>query len=71
MGKKTRNRVHPGPQLLPENLDLSNMFEGTKAVVLLTVALMFNPSGLISTYVIKFKLFLREALDGLTLYCWL
>merc|ERR1712082_363504 len=60
MGKKTRNSVHTGPQLLPENLDLNDMFEWTKAVVLLTVASIFNPSGLISAYVIKYKLLLRD-----------
>ena len=47
MGKKTRNDNHTGPQLLPENLDQNNTFKWTKAVVLLTVALIFNPSGLI------------------------
>ena len=60
MGKKTRNGVHMGPQLLPENLHLNDSFEWTKAVVLLTVASIFDPSGLILAYVIKFKLFLRD-----------
>ena len=59
MGKKTRNGVHTGPQLLPENLHLNDLFEWTKAVVLLTVSSIFYPSGLISAYVIKYKLFLR------------
>merc|ERR1712243_276862 len=54
MGKKTRNFVHTSPQLLPENLDQNDMFEWTKAVVLLTVALIFNPSGLISAYLITY-----------------
>ena len=36
------------------------MFEWTKAVVLLTVASIFDPSGLISAYIIKYKLFLRD-----------
>ena len=34
MGKKTRNGVHTGPQLLSENLDQIDTFEWTKAVVL-------------------------------------
>ena len=46
--------------MLPENLNLNNSFEWTKAVVLWTVALIFDPSGLISAYVIKYKLFLRK-----------
>ena len=60
MGKKTKNGVHTGPQLLPENLDQNDTFEWTKAVDLLTVTLIFNPFGLISAYVIKYKLFLRD-----------
>ena len=60
MGKKAGNDAYNGLQLLPENLDLNNSFEWTKAVVLSTVASIFNPSGLISAYVIKYKLFLRE-----------
>ena len=42
------------------NMDLNDSFEWTKAVVLLTVASIFDPSGLISTYIIKYKLFLRD-----------
>ena len=60
MGKKTRNSAYTGPQLLPENLDLNNLFEWTKAVVLSTVALIFDPFGLISAYIIKYELFLRD-----------
>ena len=60
MGKKTRNSAYNGPQLLPKILDLNDSFEWTKAVVLSTVASIFNPSGLISAYVIKYKLFLRD-----------
>ena len=60
MGKKTRNGDHTGPQLLPENLDQNDTFKWTKAVVLSTVASIFNPSGLISAYIIKYKLFLRD-----------
>ena len=60
MGKKCRNDAYNGPQLLLENLDLNNSFKWTKAVVLSTVASFFDPSGLISAYVIKYKLFLRE-----------
>ena len=60
MGKKARNSAYNGLQLLPENLDLNNSFKWTKAVVLSTVASIFDPSGLISAYVIKYKLFLRE-----------
>ena len=60
MGKKARKGAYNGPQVLPENLDLNDSFKWTKAVVLSTVALIFDPSGLISTYVIKYKLFHRE-----------
>ena len=60
MGKKARNGAYNGPQLLLENLDLNDSFEWTKAVVLSTVASIFDSSGLISAYVIKYKLFLRE-----------
>ena len=60
MGKKGRNGAYKGLKLLLENIDLNNSFEWTKAVVLLTVASIFDPSGLISAYVIKYKLFLRE-----------
>ena len=60
MGKKARNSAYNGLQLLLENLDLNDSFKWTKAVVLSTVALIFDPSGLISAYVIKYKLFLRE-----------
>ena len=60
MGKKARNGTYNGPQLLLENLDLNDSFEWTKAVVLSSVTSIFDPSGLISAYVIKYKLFLRE-----------
>ena len=60
MGKKAKNRAYNGPQLLLENLDLNDSFEWTKAVVLSTVASIFDPSSLISAYPIKYKLFLRE-----------
>ena len=59
-GKENKKLVHTCPQLLPENLDLNNTFEWTKAVILSTVASIFYPSGLISAYVIKYKLFLRD-----------
>ena len=58
MGKKGRKGAYNGLQLLLENLDLNDSFEWTKAVVLSTVASIFDPSGLISAYVIKYKLFL-------------
>ena len=32
MGKKARNGAYNGPQLLPENFNLNNSFEWTKAV---------------------------------------
>merc|ERR1711873_90626 len=60
MGKKTRNGVHTGPQLFPENLHLNDSFKWTKDVVLSTVASIFDPSGLILAYVIKYKLFLMD-----------
>merc|ERR1712240_854486 len=60
MGKKARNGAYNGPQLLQENLDKNDSFEWTKAVFLSTVASIFDPSSLISAYVIKYKLFLRE-----------
>ena len=60
LGKRGKNGIYNGPQLLLENLDLSETFEWTKAVVLSMVASMFDPAGLISAYIIKFKLFLRE-----------
>ena len=60
LGKKGKNGTHSGPELLPENLDLSYSFSWTKALVLSTVASIFDPSGIISAYTIKFKLFLRE-----------
>ena len=60
MGKKARKGAYNGPQLLPENLDLNDSFEWTKAVVLLIVTSIFDPLSLISAYVIKYKLFLRE-----------
>ena len=43
MGYKTRNGVHMGPQLLPENLDQNNTLEWTKAVALSTVTSIFDP----------------------------
>ena len=60
MGKKTRNSAYTGPNLLPENLDLNDFFEWTKNVVLLTVASIFDPSGLISASINKYKLFIRD-----------
>ena len=60
LGKKGRNRVYKGPQLLSENLALNETFEWTKAVVVSTVTSIFDPAGLISVYIIKFKLFLHE-----------
>ena len=60
MSKKGKNGTYNGPQLLPENLVLNETFQWTKAVVLSTVASIFDLSGLISAYIIKFKLFLRE-----------
>ena len=60
LGKKGRNGVYNDRQLLSENLALNETFEWTKAVVLSTVASIFYPAGLISTYIIKFKLFLCE-----------
>ena len=60
LGKKGRNGVYNSLQLLSENLALNETFEWTKAVVLSTVASMFDPTGLISAYIIKFKLFLRK-----------
>ena len=48
MGKRVRNGAYNGPQLLLENLDLNNSFKWTKAVILSTVASIFDPSGLIS-----------------------
>ena len=46
IGKKGRNSAYNGPQLLSENLDLNDSFEWTIAVVLSTVAYIFDPSGL-------------------------
>ena len=60
LGKKGKSGAYTGPQLLPENLEASNSFTWSKAVVLSTVASIFDPSGIISAYTIKFKLFLRE-----------
>ena len=60
LGKKGKNGAYNGPQLLPENVALNDTFNWTKAVVLSTVASIFDPSGIISAYIIKFKLFLRE-----------
>ena len=60
LGKKGKNGTHSGPELHPENLAKSNSFPWTKALVLSTVASIFDPSGIISAYTIKFKLFLRE-----------
>ena len=60
LGKKGKNGTHSGPELLPENLAKNNSFSWTKALVLSTVASIFDPSGIISAYTIKFKLFLRE-----------
>ena len=60
LGKKGRNGVYNSPQLLSENLNLNETFEWTKAVILSIVVSIFDAAGLISTYIIKFKLFLRE-----------
>ena len=60
LGNKGRNGAYNGPQLLLENLDLNKTFDWTKAVVLSTVVSILDPAGLISAYIIKFKLFLRE-----------
>ena len=60
LGKKGKNSVYNGPQLLLENLNLNETFDWTKAVVLSTVASIFDPAGLISAYIFKFKLFLRK-----------
>ena len=60
LGKTGKNGAYIGPQLLSENLELSEAFNWTKAVVLSTVASIFDPLGIISAYTIKFKLFLQE-----------
>ena len=60
LGKKGKNGAYAGPQLLPQNLARSNDFSWTKALVLSTVASIFDPSGIIAAYTVKFKLFLRE-----------
>ena len=52
------------PEVFLRNKDTNEMFEWTKAVILSTVALMFDPAGLISAYTIKFKLFLCETCLG-------
>ena len=48
------------PRLVPENLVLNDTFQWTKVVELSTMASIFDPSGMISAYVKKFKLFLHE-----------
>ena len=60
LGKKLRNGLFSGPQLTPENLKLLDNFTWTRRLVLSTVASIYDPAGLISPILIKFKLFLRD-----------
>ena len=60
LDKEGMNGAYNSPQLVPENLALNETFKWTKAVVLSTMASIFDPSGIISAYIIKFKLFLCE-----------
>ena len=55
-----RSGLFSGPQLTPENLKLLDNFTWTRRLVLSTVASIYDPAGLISPILIKFKLFLRD-----------
>ena len=46
------------PEVFLKSKDSNETFQWSKATVLSTIGLMFDPEGLISAYTIKFKLFL-------------
>ena len=60
LGKKNRNGFHNGPELTGDTLFLLNSFQWTRRTVLSSIAGIYDPTGLISAFTVKFKLFLRE-----------
>ena len=60
LGKKGKSGTHTGPELTPSNLTLNESFPWTKALVLSTVASLFDPSGIVAPAVVKLRLFMRE-----------
>ena len=60
LGKNGRCGTHNGLELTLENLQLNETFPWSKALLLSTIASMFDPSGMIAPLILKYKLFLRE-----------
>ena len=60
LGKKGKTGTHSGPELNPDNLQLNDTFPWTKALLLSTIASIFDPSGIVAPLVLKYKIFLRE-----------
>ena len=60
LGKKQKNGLYAGEELTIDSLGNLTTFRWSRRLVLSTIASIYDPSGLISAFTIKFKLFLRQ-----------